>query len=78
MTTTVFPYSLKAKIALPTNDLGGPDGMPRTELVIYADDIIYVLELRKAGYPLRRVHAVFLAADDPGPLDKPHPELFPG
>jgi rhamnopyranosyl-N-acetylglucosaminyl-diphospho-decaprenol beta-1,3/1,4-galactofuranosyltransferase len=28
----------------------GAIGMPRTELFIYADDIIYVLEMRKAGY----------------------------
>ena len=28
----------------------GAIGLPRTELFIYADDIIYVLELRKAGY----------------------------
>jgi len=28
----------------------GVIGLPRTELFIYADDIIYVLELRKAGF----------------------------
>ena len=28
----------------------GPIGLPRSELFIYADDIIYVLEMRKAGF----------------------------
>jgi rhamnopyranosyl-N-acetylglucosaminyl-diphospho-decaprenol beta-1,3/1,4-galactofuranosyltransferase len=38
-------------------------GLPRTELFIYADDIIYVLELRKAGYRHLFVSAITFQHD---------------